>query len=284
MSGSTVAQALRDAATRLAETSDTARLDAELLMAHALHTTRSAVLLRHMAEPVPASFATLVDRRAAHEPVAYILNQQEFYGRVFAVSPAVLIPRADSETIVEAALAACPAPRRVLDLGTGSGALLLTVLAEAGAAEGVGLERSAEARRIATANAAVIAPQAQIVAGDWHEAGWAEALGRFDLILANPPYVEEAAELAPDVRGWEPAAALFAGADGLDDYRVLLPQLPALLAPGGVAVLEIGATQGGAVTALAEAAGFAVTLQHDLAGRPRALTLQLTLGKGGGSN
>lgn len=284
MSGVPVAQAIRDATQRLATTSDTARLDAELLMAHALHTTRSAVLLRHMAEPVPAAFATLVDRRAGHEPVAYILSQQEFYGRVFAVSPAVLIPRADSETIVEAALAACPGPRRVLDLGTGSGALLLTVLAETGAPEGVGLERSAEARRIAAANAAVIAPQARIVSGDWHQPGWAEALGQFDLILANPPYVEDAADLAPDVRGWEPAAALFAGADGLDDYRVLVPQLPALLVPGGVAVLEIGAAQGSAVTALAAQVGFAATLQHDLAGRPRALVLQLTLGKGGASN
>jgi len=122
VSGPTVAQALREAAARLAATSDTARLDAELLMTHALHTTRSAVLLRHMAEPVPAAFTTLVDRRAGHEPVAYILSSQEFYGRVFAVSPAVLIPRADSETIVEAVLAACPAPGRVLDLGTGSGA------------------------------------------------------------------------------------------------------------------------------------------------------------------
>jgi len=122
------------------------------------------------------------------------------------------------------------------------------------------------------------------VAGDWHQPGWAEALGRFDLILANPPYVEEAADLAPDVRDWEPAAALFAGADGLDDYRALVPQLPALLLPGGVAVLEIGAAQARAVTALAEDAGFAVTLKRDLAGRPRALTLQLTLGKGGASN
>jgi release factor glutamine methyltransferase len=284
VSGGTVAQAIRDATARLASTSDTARLDAELLMAHALHTTRSAVLVRHMADPVPAAFATLVDRRAGHEPVAYILSQQEFYGRVFAVDPGVLIPRADSETIVEAALAACPAPRRVLDLGTGSGALLLTVLAETGAAEGVGLERSAEARRIAAANAAVIAPQAQIVAGDWHQPGWADALGRFDLILANPPYVEDAADLAPDVRGWEPAAALFAGVEGLDDYRVLVPQLPALLAPGGVAVLEIGAAQGPAVSALAGQAGFATTLQRDLAGRPRALVLQLTLGKGETSN
>ena len=283
MSESTVAQALREAAARLAATSDTARLDAELLMAHALHTTRSAVLLRHMAEPAPAAFAALVERRAAHEPVAYILSQQEFYGRVFAVGPGVLIPRADSETIVEAALAACPAPRRVLDLGTGSGALLLTVLAETGAAEGIGLERSAEARAIAAANAVVIAPQARIVAGDWHQPGWADTLGRFDLILANPPYVEESADLAPDVRGWEPSAALFAGADGLDDYRALVPQLPVLLAPAGVAVLEIGAEQAPAVTALAQDAGFAVTLQRDLASRPRALTLQLTLGKGGGS-
>jgi len=283
----TIARALREAATRLAATSDTARLDAELLMAHALGTSRSDLLLRHTAAPLPHAFAALVDRRAAHEPVAYILAEQEFYGRPFAVGPGVLIPRPDSETVVAAALAACPAPRRVLDCGVGSGALLLTVMAETDAAEGIGIDRSPQALAIARANATRHAPAARMVAADWHVPGWAEGLGRFDLILANPPYVEEAALLAPDVRAWEPAEALFAGADGLDDYRVLLPQLPALLTPGGVAVVEIGAAQANAVTALAERAGFTVTLHRDLAGRPRALrctfdNARLGLGKAGG--
>ena len=125
-----MAQALRDAAAALAEVSDTARLDAEVLMAHVLGASRSDLLLRHMGDAVPAGFAALVARRMAHEPVAYITGQQEFYGRPFAVTHDVLIPRGDSETLVEAALAAAPAPRRVLDCGTGSGALLLSVLAE----------------------------------------------------------------------------------------------------------------------------------------------------------
>ena len=114
---------------------------------------------------------------------------------------------------------------------------------------------------------------------DWHRSGWSEGLGRFDLILANPPYVEAAAELAPSVREHEPAGALFAGADGLDDYRVLVPQLPGLLAESGVALVEIGATQGPAVTALAEAAGLSARLHHDLAGRPRVLEFKIPLGK-----
>ena len=148
----TVADALREAARQLAARSDTARLDAELLMAHALGVSRSDMLLRHMQEPEPASFAALVERRAGHEPVAYIVGRKEFYGREFVVGPGVLIPRMDSETTVAAALEACPAPRRVLDCGVGSGALLLTVLAEAGGG-GVGIDRSPEALAIAARNA-----------------------------------------------------------------------------------------------------------------------------------
>src|SRR6188768_2363973 len=126
----TVAEALREAAARLASTSDTARLDTELLMAHALGVSRSDMLLRHMGDPAPEGFAGLVERRAQHEPVAYILGRKEFFGREFRVAPGVLIPRMDSETTVAAALEACPAPASVLDCGVGSGALLLTVLAE----------------------------------------------------------------------------------------------------------------------------------------------------------
>ena len=272
----TVAQALREAAARLAATSDTARLDAELLMAQALGTSRSDMLLRHMQDARPPGFAALVERRAAHEPVAYILGRKEFFGRDFLVAPGVLIPRMDSETTVAAALDALPAPRRVLDCGVGSGALLLTVLCERRAAEGVGIERSTQALMIASANAGQLglANRAQLLRRDWSEAGWAADLGRFDLILANPPYVEDDAPIAPDVRRWEPEGALFAGPEGLDDYRVLIPQLPGLLAEGGAAVLEIGATQADHVGEIAAACGFASDMRRDLAGRPRALVLR----------
>lgn len=272
----TNAEALRAAADRLAGVSDTARLDADLLLAHALGCTRSDLLLRQMREPVPAAFAGLVERRMAHEPVAYITGTQDFFGRPFAVAPGVLIPRADSETVVEAALAASPAAPRVLDCGVGPGTLLLTVLGECPAATGIGIDRSGEALAIAARNAKALglADRVNLHQRDWTVPGWQDGLGRFDLVLANPPYVEQAAMLDPQVRQWEPAGALFAGADGLDDYRVLVPQLPALLAPGGTAVVEIGATQAPAVTALAQAQGLSVNLHHDLGGRPRALVVR----------
>jgi release factor glutamine methyltransferase len=274
----TVARSLREAAARLAATSDTARLDAELLMAHALGTTRSELLLRHQRDPAPAGFAALVARRAAHEPVAYIVGRKEFFAREFLVASGVLIPRMDSETTVAAALDAVPAPGRVLDCGVGSGALLLTVLAERRGAEGVGIDRSTAALMIASANAAQLglADRTRLERRDWSEPGWAGDLGRFDLVLANPPYVEDGATIEPDVRRWEPEAALFAGPEGLDDYRVLLPQFPALLTGNGVAVVEIGATQAEVVSAMAATAGLAAELRRDLAHRPRALILRRT--------
>lgn len=276
-----VAQALREAAARLAAVSDTARLDAELLMAEALGVSRSDLLLRHMQDEAPAGFDSLVARRQEHEPVAYILGRKEFYGREFAVGPGVLIPRMDSETTVAAALEACPRPRRVLDCGVGSGALLLTALAESGAAEGVGVDRSEAALRLAEENVGRLglSSRVQLLLRDWSEPGWADDLGRFDLILANPPYVEDDAPIAPAVRRWEPAGALFAGPEGLDDYRVLIPQLPGLLAENGTAVIEIGSSQAEAVAAIAAGAGFTAELRRDLANRPRALALRLGLGK-----
>lgn len=271
------ADAIRQAADRLALTSDTARLDAEVLMAHALSVTRSDLLVRHMRDPAPAAFAALVDRRASHEPVAYITGTQAFYGLALQVSPAVLIPRGDSEVLVDRALAARPDAGRVLDCGTGSGALLLATLAHLPRAEGIGIDRSPEALAVAAGNAeaAGLAGRARMIVTDWTAAGWAEALGRFDLVLANPPYVERAANLAPSVRAFEPAGALFAGEDGLDDYRILIPQLPGLLAPGGVALVEIGAAQAQAVSTLAERAGFAVRVHQDLAQRDRIIELTL---------
>lgn len=271
----TVTQALREAANRLSETSDTARLDAEVLMAHALGVSRSAMLLSHGRGAVPDSFAALVERRLCHEPVAYITGSQEFFGLEFAVSPDVLIPRGDSEVLVEAALAARPDARRVLDLGLGSGALLLAVLHNLPQARGIGIERSPGALAMARANAQALGltPRADLRPGDWTQPDWTAGLGTFDLILANPPYVEADAPLAPSVRDHEPASALFAGAEGLDDYRILLPALPALLAPGGAALIEIGHTQAEAVSALAAAQGLAARLHRDLGDRPRVLEI-----------
>lgn len=276
----TVAETLREAAVRLEAVTDTARLDAELLMAHALGVNRSDLLLRQMREASPALFEKLLDRRLAHEPVAYILGRQEFFGRDFLVTPDVLIPRADSETLVHAALDACPAPRRILDCGVGSGALLLTVLAERPGSVGVGIDRSDGALAVAVRNAEALGleDRALMMALDWTAPRWSEGLGRFDLILANPPYVETDASLAPSVLLHEPADALFAGPEGLDDYRMLLPQLPDLLAPAGVAVVEIGSTQAEAVAQIAAQAGFSTRLFLDLAGRARALLLEIGLG------
>ena len=282
MTDTHIAQALRDAAVTLGAISDTARLDAEVLMAHALGVARSDLLLRHMRDPVPAAFQGLVARRMEHEPVAYITGTQEFYGRSFGVSADVLIPRGDSETLVEAALAAHSAPVRVLDCGTGSGALLLSVLAERPEAKGVGIDRSAAALAVASGNAHTLglAGRVQMLQRDWDQPGWRDGLGLFDLILANPPYVEDAAELDISVRAFEPAGALFAGIEGLDAYRVLIAQLPELLTKNGTAQVEIGWTQADAVAVIAAQAGFITELRHDLAGRPRVISLRFGLGKG----
>jgi release factor glutamine methyltransferase len=277
----TTAEAIRAAAERLAATSDTARLDAELLMAHALGVSRSDLLLRHMRGDAPTGFDALIERRKGNEPVAYITGVQEFFGLPFQVSPAVLIPRGDSDVLVEAALAARPDARRVLDCGTGSGALLLAVLAQLPEASGTGIDSSPAALEVATANAAALglSGRAQMRLADWTGPDWKAGLGQFDLILANPPYVEDAAELSASVRDFEPGAALFAGPRGLDDYHVLIPQLPDLLAQNGAALIEIGHTQAAAVSEIAAQAGFAATLHHDLAERPRVLELKFSLGK-----
>ncbi len=272
----TVAAAIRAAATRLAPTSDTARLDAELLMAHALSVSRSDMLLRAMHDPAPATFAALVERRARHEPVAYITGTAEFYGLTLAVTPATLIPRGDSETLVDAALAIAGDSGRAIDLGTGSGALLLALLANRAGWQGVGVDASTPALAVAVSNADALGLAARSVwhRRDWCVPGWADGLGVFDLILCNPPYVEDDAALGAQVRDFEPASALFAGREGLDDYRVLIPQFGKLLAPGGAVILEIGASQADAVCGLAHAAGFTAALRRDLGGRPRALILR----------
>lgn len=266
-----VRAALAAAAQRLSGVSDTARLDAELLMAHALGVTREALLLRHLDDPAPDGFATVIDRRRAHEPVAYITGARDFWTISLAVGPGVLIPRPDSETLIEAAVAhfAGRAPATILDLGTGPGTLLLAALAEWPVAHGLGVDVSDEALRYARHNAEILGLTDRAT---WRLGNWAgHVTGPFDLILCNPPYVGTAEQLPAEVRDHEPALALFAGPDGLDDYRVIAAQLPALIAPGGMAAIEIGADQAPAVTALLTAQSLRVDLRRDLAGRDRCL-------------
>jgi len=266
--GLNVRKALAAAAQHLAAISDTPRLDAELLMAHALGVAREDLLLRRLDEPAPDAFAALLERRLTHEPVAYIIGHRAFWTIELEVGPGVLVPRPDSETLIEAAVAhfGTGGPATILDLGTGPGTLLLAALDQWPGASGLGVDASAEALGFARRNAK---GRAAFRLGDWGK-GIEE---RFDLILCNPPYVEAEADLPPDVARYEPTAALFAGADGLDAYRALAPQFARLLAPGGIVCLEIGAGQQEAVSALMAAEGFTIESRRDLNGVVRCLIL-----------
>lgn len=263
---------LRTAAARLP--GDTPRLDAELLLAHALGEARLAMLAGR--EPVDDAaqqrFAALVERRRRHEPVAYILEEREFWSLPLHVTPDVLVPRADSETLIAAALDSGVSPRHILDLGTGSGALLLAALSEWPEALGFGVDRSPGALAVARENARRLGLDQRAL---FMVADWADALaGRFDLLLCNPPYVETGAGLSPDVAEYEPHGALFAGPDGLDEYRKLLPKIRSLLRAGGVAIFEFGAGQQQALARLAAESGLDARFRHDLSGKPRALILR----------
>jgi release factor glutamine methyltransferase len=264
----TCREAVNAASARLAGVSDTPRLDAELLMAQAQEVERDALLLHHLDDPAPAGFEALVARRLAHEPVAYITGRRAFWTIELKVGPGVLVPRPDSETLIEAAVAhfGDRAPRRILDLGTGPGTLLLAALDQWPEATGLGVDASEEALEYARRNAI---PRAAFRQGDWGE-GLDE---RFDLILCNPPYIETGADLPPDVARYEPDAALYAGADGLDAYRRLAPQLPSLLAAGGVACVEIGAGQLISVSDLFAREHFTIESRSDLRGIARCLVL-----------
>lgn len=265
-----VGDALRAATAQCATISDTPRLDAELLLAHALGLSRGDMLLRQRDLTVPSTFAALVARRSAGEPLAYIIGTRDFWTISLSVTPDVLIPRPDSETLIEAAVDHFThrVPATILDLGTGSGALLLAALAQWPGARGTGVDASAAALAVAHGNGERIglADRATFQLGDW-----AEGIdGPFDLILINPPYIARSFPLSGDVLH-EPDTALYAGEEGLDDYRRFIPDLPRLIAPGGMAAIEIGYDQCGAVTDLLQEAGLAVRALSDLGGHDRCL-------------
>jgi release factor glutamine methyltransferase len=269
-----IARALADATRRLSETSDTARLDAELLMAEALNIDRDRLLLAPPDRKVPERVWPMIERRSAGEPVAYITGRRAFWNIELHVGPGVLVPRPDSEVLIASAIEHFEdgtGPRRVLDLGTGPGTLLLAALDIWPDSTGVGTDLSRNALSYAAANARRLNFDGRV---EWRLGSWADGLAeQFDLILCNPPYVADGADLGPGVREYEPDEALFAGKEGLDAYRALAPQLPRLLASGGLAAIEIGHDQGEAVTALLARDGLQARIAPDLAGRPRAVLL-----------
>jgi release factor glutamine methyltransferase len=268
-----VRHALTEAERRLAAIPGQPRQDAELLMAHALGTSVGAMHLL-LEEGAPDTFATYIERRLAREPVAYITGSAGFWTIDLEVGPGVLIPRADSETLIEAAVQhfGTRAPANILDLGTGPGTLLLAALDQWPTARGLGVDASDAALAYARRNAAALrlADRAEFRQGDW-----AEGLdAAFDLVLCNPPYVEAGAPLDADVADWEPHGALFAGADGLAAYRRIAPALPRLVRPGGLACIEHGQGQEDALAQLFADAPFTISSRPDLRGVTRCLVLR----------
>lgn len=252
--------------------------DARLLLAHAMG-IEPARLSLHLHDPIPegaaARFAASLAAREARQPVAQIIGHRLFWGRSFHVTRDVLDPRPETETLVAAALAVPFS--RVLDLGTGSGAILLSLLADCPEASGLGTDLSAAALDVARSNAAALGleARAEFALSDWFSA----VAGCFDLIVSNPPYIaaDEMPELAPELRDWEPHAALSPGGDGLAAYRIIVAQASRHLCPGGWLMVEIGATQAPAVMALFVAAGFAqVACLPDMDGRDRVIQGRFT--------
>ena len=275
-----LAATLREATQVLTMVSETPRLDAELIMAHVLEISREQLLLDLPKLDVPEGFSALLDRRKAHEPVAHIIGEREFWSLPFQVSPDVLIPRPDSEILIETAvqIGTHHAPQAILDLGTGSGALLLAALSEFPEALGVGIDASAAALSIAHNNAdrLGLSDRTCFLLQDWKATDWTQSLGGpFDLVLANPPYVSTQAKLSREVIDFEPHEALFAGAQGMDDYHIIIPALNGLLTEKGIALLEIGYDQADAVTILATEYDYVVECKQDLGGNDRLLVLRL---------
>jgi release factor glutamine methyltransferase len=269
-----ISRALADAARQLEKKSDSARLDAELLMAEALNIDRDKLILSPPNRPVPDRFWKMVERRGEGEPIAYITGRRAFWNVELHVGPGVLVPRPDSEVLISSAIEhfdGTEGPKRILDLGTGPGTLLLAALDIWPKATGLGIDVSRRAMSYASANARRLGFEQRV---KWSQGNWADGLlEKFDLILCNPPYIADDADLGPGVREYEPDEALFAGREGLDAYRELAPQLPRLLERGGLAAIEIGFDQAEAVTALLARDGLRAEVADDLGNRPRCLLL-----------
>jgi release factor glutamine methyltransferase len=246
-------------------------------LAEALGLYLSRLLLRPPVRSFPERFWAMVDRRRLGEPVAYITGRRAFWNIELHVGPGVLIPRPDSETLIAAALEhfeGAEPPARILDLGTGPGTLLLAALDLWPKATGLGVDASRRALSYAAANARRLGSDGRT---EWRLGDWAVGVEEcFDLILCNPPYVATDAALGPGVAEHEPAEALFAGPQGLDDYRRIAPQIGRLLCRHGLAAIEIGYDQGESAATLFRAQGLDVRLARDLADRPRALLIQVS--------
>ena len=282
----TVSSLLRQARSRLIPVAgELAALEARLLAQAAWGMTQEVLVRdaeREVAADKTAAFDTMMQRRLKHEPVAHILGHKDFWKDRFLVTGEVLTPRADSETLIETFLALRPdtnIPSRILDLGTGSGCLLLSLLREYPNATGLGLDRSAQALAVAQKNGEVLglAGRAEFKLGDWCET--LAKSEKFDMVVTNPPYIPRAeiAGLAADVRDHEPEMALDGGEDGLDGYRSILAQLPLHLAAQALIVCEIGSGQAEPLSEMARSAGYEIALvAKDLAGTERAVALQQT--------
>jgi release factor glutamine methyltransferase len=263
---------------------DNADTDAAILLAEALRCDRLALLRRgrDVVDPAVAEkFRAMLRARAAGRPVSRILGRREFWSLPLNISDDVLDPRSDSETLIQAVLRECEdhsQALQILDLGTGSGCLLLALLSEYPGARGLGVDISPAAVALASANAAELDLQAR---AHFTVADWADGIeGEFDVVIANPPYIARAEieTLAPEVRLHDPLLALDGGGDGLAAYRVLVPALPALLRPGGLAVLECGLGQAAKVSGLLGAAALTVIkVQKDLSGVERCLSARMAV-------
>jgi release factor glutamine methyltransferase len=275
----TLAEALEHAVPLLAP-SETARRDAELLLLHVVRLTHADLLThpeRELTERELNHFHAAIARRAQYEPVQHILGRQEFYGRNFIVNRLVLIPRPETEHLVEIALAIHPQPGRILDIGTGSGALAITLALELPSADVTATDISMPALAVAQKNAQQLDAKSRVrfLASDLFVALGDE---RFDCIVSNPPYVPAGDILEPQVRDYEPATALYADEDGLAIYRRLIPQAIEHLEPGGHLLIEIGHGQRDAVHKLLERSGFQkIRLLDDLQGIPRVAIAQKPL-------
>ena len=275
----TAAEALRAAVPRLVAVGNVgAARDARLLLAHAMQIAADRLTLHLpdlLTDAALVRFEAAIAARLLHQPVAQIIGQRLFWGRSFQVTRDTLDPRPETEILVEAALQRPFV--RVLDMGTGSGCILLSLLADMPMAQGIGSDVSEAALAVAASNAARLGVQARagFVASDW----FARIDGRFDLIVSNPPYIsaEEMAGLSRDVLDWEPHGALTPGGDGLAPYRIIAAGAGARLLAGGRILLEIGPTQGPAVAQMLAAQGFAaVTVLQDFDGRDRVVCAQKT--------